>query len=217
MQIAELCKSVMMNQTDEALVQEMAQGSEQAFVEIYKRRQPAIYRYALQMSGSQSAAEDISQEVFMIFIQQVRNFDSQQGTVSAYLYGIARKCFLRFRGKIKLEIVSLDQPSIENQPHLEPSSTGNPFNDVAKGEEMKLMKIAILTLPERFREALILCDLHEMSYAEAAVITGCPEGTIRSRLHRGRKMLLHKLNDRLRRQPGSNKKEGGTSYEMCPL
>jgi hypothetical protein len=72
---------------------------------------------------------------------------------------------------------------------------------------MKLMKIAILTLPERFREAVVLCDLQEMSYADAASITGCPEGTIRSRLHRGRKMLLHKLNDRLRRQPDSNKKE----------
>jgi RNA polymerase sigma factor (sigma-70 family) len=135
MQIAELCKRVMMKQTDEALVEEMAQGSEQAFVEIYKRRQPAIYHYALQMSGSQSVAEDLSQEVFMIFIQQVRNFDSGQGTVGAYLYGIARKCFLRFREKLKLEIVSLDQSPIENQPHPEPLSTGNPFNEFAKGEE----------------------------------------------------------------------------------
>ncbi len=62
-----------------------------------------------------------------------------------------------------------------------------------KRERRKLVRAAVLELPAEFREAVVLCELEEMSYEEAAQMAGCPIGTIRSRLHRGRALLMAKL------------------------
>jgi RNA polymerase sigma-70 factor (ECF subfamily) len=69
----------------------------------------------------------------------------------------------------------------------------NPLSDVVRDERVRRVREAVLTLPIRYREVLVLCELEEKSYQEAASILGCAAGTVRSRLHRARELLVQKL------------------------
>src|SRR5580698_8680921 len=82
-------------ETDDELLIRMRNGDEQAFVSLYRRRQSAIYRFAMHMSGSAPTAEDVTQEVFLALIREDCGFDPERGSLSAYLFGIARKLVLR--------------------------------------------------------------------------------------------------------------------------
>jgi len=82
-------------ETDDELLIRMRRGDERAFLTLYRRRQAAIYRFALHMSGSATLAEDVTQEVFLALIREQCGFDPERGTLSGYLFGIARKQVLR--------------------------------------------------------------------------------------------------------------------------
>src|SRR6266542_6610022 len=81
--------------SDDELVTLLRAGDEIAFVTLYRRRQGGIYRFALRMSGSESIAEDVTQEVFMHLMRGNGNFDATRGSIQAYLFGIARNQVLR--------------------------------------------------------------------------------------------------------------------------
>jgi RNA polymerase sigma-70 factor (ECF subfamily) len=69
----------------------------------------------------------------------------------------------------------------------------DPLVELTHRERLEALRRAVLALPRRYREVVVLCDLEEVDYAEAAVVLGCPIGTVRSRLHRARALLLEKL------------------------
>jgi RNA polymerase sigma-70 factor (ECF subfamily) len=69
----------------------------------------------------------------------------------------------------------------------------NPLAELTAAEMLDDLWQAVLTLPLKYREAVVLCDLQEMDYVDAAAVMGCPVGTVRSRLHRARDLLLQKL------------------------
>jgi len=178
-------------ETDDELLMRMRNGDEQAFVSLYRRRQGAIYRFAMHMSGSAPAAEDVTQEVFLALIRDDCGYDPERGSLSAYLFGIARKLVLRQleRGKADLPLDS----SSEDLPRQETAATDNPLVDLTRKETLESLRKAVQALPRRYREVVVLCDLEEVDYADAAVALGCPIGTVRSRLHRARGLLLEKL------------------------
>ena len=84
-----------LNHTDDSLLRLANGGQEDAFVELYQRRQLQIYKFALHMCGSSAVAEEVTQEVFMSLIRNTNGFDAARGSVAGYLYGIARKQVLR--------------------------------------------------------------------------------------------------------------------------
>src|SRR5581483_10809491 len=92
--------------TDDQLFERLRRGEEAAFLELYRRRQAAIYRFAMHVSASPSTAEDIVQEVFMALLRADCGFNPERGSLSAYLFGIARKQALRHieRGRVDLPI-----------------------------------------------------------------------------------------------------------------
>jgi RNA polymerase sigma-70 factor, ECF subfamily len=181
------------NPSDIQLLQAMRAGDEEALAELYRRRQPGIYGFALQMCGSQELAEDITQEVFMVLIREAHTFDPGRGPLSAFLMGIARHHMLR-RLQRERFYVSISEPE-ENatQPGQLMVTTGSPLDDMSRTEAIEAVRRAVLALPERYREVVVLCDLQEMSYGETAQVLGCAIGTVRSRLHRGRALLIDKL------------------------
>ena len=179
-------------ETDEELLSRIHGGDEQAFVSLYRRRQAAIFRFALHMSGSETAAEDITQEVFLALIRDRFGFDSARGSLSGYLFGIARKLVLRQMERGRLD-VALDS-ALEETALPEMAVDDDPLLDLTHREGLDALRRAVLALPRRYREVVVLCDLEEMDYADAAVALGCPIGTVRSRLHRARALLLEKLN-----------------------
>jgi RNA polymerase sigma-70 factor (ECF subfamily) len=189
------------NISDDDLLRRALAGDEAAFVLLYKRRQAGIYRYALHMCGSRIIAEDVTQEVFMALIRvENLNYDPSRGSLAAYLYGIARHHVLRCLERDK-SYVPLADESEESAMHAAAAAATTAavtddtdlFADFARKEMIGQLHAAIATLPAHYREALVLCDLHELSYAEAAVVIDCAIGTVRSRLHRARSLLIEKL------------------------
>lgn len=177
--------------SDDELYRQALAGEEAAFLALYRRWQAAIYRFALRMSGSATIAEDVTQEVFLSLVSAGCGFDPKLGSLSAYLYGIARNQVITRLKKEKLFAPILEGQ--DEEPLRFPAVCPDPLGDLTRRESIDAMHRAIEALPLRYREALVLCELQELSYAEAAGIAGCPEGTIRSRLHRARALLLERL------------------------
>ena len=177
---------------DSELLRSMLTGDDEALVLLYRRRQSAIHRFAYQMSGSVALAEDVTQEVFIFLMRDGKVFDPTRGSLSSFLLGVARNYVLRrLRGEHLLTSLTDD---LESDGADEPIANElSPLDDLTRAESIELVRKAVLSLPERYREVVVLCELQEMSYGEAAEVLDCAIGTVRSRLHRARALLLKKL------------------------
>jgi RNA polymerase sigma-70 factor, ECF subfamily len=170
-----------MQPSDEELYLLMRKGNQDAFAQLYERREPPLYRFALHMSGSQTVAEEVAHEVFVQLMGPTTRFDGTRGSLESFLYGIAR---------------NLVREARRLGPVAEP--VDRPFHHDILGELIGSETTAELhrtlrDLPERYRDVVILCDLEERSYEDVARIIGRPVGTVRSRLHRARALLSAKL------------------------
>ena len=193
---------------DHELLQLIQAGDEDAFVTLYRRRHAGIYRFAVQMSGSQSLADDVTQEVFLALIGGSETFDPARGSLNSFLYGIARNQTLRRlrrdRSHVPLESTNaISNGNGEDDDGL--TSNSKPFDELLRNETIESVRRAILSLPERYREVVVLCELEEMSYAETAEVLSCAVGTVRSRLHRARLLLSDKLRPTQAEEPGTVK------------
>ena len=179
-------------ETDDELLSRLRRGDEAAFVALYRRRQGAIYRFAMHMSGSATAAEDITQEVFLALLRRECGFDPQRGTLSGYLFGIARKLVLRNLERGRLDVALENEADEAAIPEL--AVIDDPLIDLTRREGIEALRRAVMALPRLYREVVLLCDLEELDYADAAAVLRCPIGTVRSRMHRARGLLFEKLN-----------------------
>lgn len=182
--------------SDDDLLRRCGAGEEDAFTALYRRRQGGIYRFAAQMSGSPSVAEEVTQEAFMTLIREARRYEPSKGSVGAFLYGIARNHVLRCLERDG-RYVPLGDPDGDaggrEKLNGAGASNGDLFGDLARRETVERVRQAVLALPPKYREVVALCDLEELEYAEAALALGCELGTVRSRLHRARALLVAKL------------------------
>jgi len=174
------------------LLQSMLAGDEEALTVLYRRRQGAIYRFALQMSGSKTIAEDVTQEVFLFLMREGHLFDPGRGSVSAFLFGVARNHVLR-RLRVEQHLAPIGDEFDDDVPSLHASTEICPLDDLTRAETIESVRKAVLSLPSKYREVVVLCELQDISYGETAEILGCAIGTVRSRLHRARLLLLAKL------------------------
>ena len=174
-----------MTGTESELLDRALAGDPGAFTALYRRRQGSLYRFALQMTGSAAVAEDITQEAFLALLTRGHLYDPARGSVAAYLYGIARNLL---RQRYNREHCQEADVTIEEFP-----SSEDVLDDLTRRETVERVRRAVLSLPQPYREAVVLCDLGDASYEEAAAALECPLGTVRSRLSRARAMLAQKL------------------------
>jgi RNA polymerase sigma-70 factor (ECF subfamily) len=180
-------------QTDSKLVRLMLGGDKEAFAELYGRRHRDVYRFALHMSGAADLAEDVTQEVFMLLMREGGSYDESRGSVNAFLLGIARNYVLRRLKQERSFVLIGELDRGDESPVNDVTSASDQLDVLARAEEIRSVQRAILSLPAHYREVLVLCELQDMSYAEAAGVLGCAIGTVRSRLNRARTMLIEKL------------------------
>jgi RNA polymerase sigma-70 factor, ECF subfamily len=174
------------SRSDGDLLRLLSNGDEKAFLEFYRKHQSLVYRFALQMSGKTQIAEEVTQDVFMVVMNSSARYDSERGSVAAFLYGIARNFVLRALERERPYVTVLaDLPQVAAEQDI--------FGELAQNERIETLRKAVLALPPAYREVLVLCDLHERDYAEAASALGCAIGTVRSRLHRARALLAEKM------------------------
>jgi RNA polymerase sigma-70 factor (ECF subfamily) len=180
-------------ETDDVLLRRAAKGDEDAFTFLYRRHQAALYRFGVRMTGNAWAAEEIVQEVFMTLMRAPRKYDATRGALGAYLYGIARNRVMKYLERLPREVQLQEKSEDGSGAGIVLQDAATPSSLLEGRERAARVRAAVLELPAEFREAVVLCELEEMSYEEAAQMAGCPIGTIRSRLHRGRALLLAKL------------------------
>jgi RNA polymerase sigma-70 factor, ECF subfamily len=178
--------------SDGDLLQSMLAGDEEALAELYRRRQGSIYRFALQMGGSPALAEDVTQEVFMVLMRDGTSYDSARGPLNWFLLGIARNLVRQRLGRERFYASLADDPN-DGPVASELQTVDNPLDELSRAETIQAVRKAVFSLPLRYREVVVLCELQELSYADAAGVLGCAIGTVRSRLHRARALLIEKM------------------------
>ena len=182
--------SVSEHPSDDELMAAIAAGDREAFAALYRRRRPDVYRFAVHMTGVPATAEDVTQDVFMAVIHDARRYETGRSGVVPWLLGIARNHARRRQSRDRL-MDPLPEPV--GHVDVELTVTPDPLATVARDRDIETVRQALRGLPFSYRDVVVLCDLQELSYADAASAVGCAIGTVRSRLHRGRALLGARL------------------------
>ena len=169
---------------DSALLDLATAGDLEAFAALYRRYQQIVYRFARAMTGSADAAEDITQEVFVALLTQAGRYDPERAAFATYLYGMVRN-LSRARLRRESRRLSVETFVLGGAESRE----DDPASRIENDETVTAVRRALGRLPSRYRELIVLCDLHGLSYQEAAVVVEASVPAVRSRLHRGRQLL----------------------------
>ncbi len=156
----------------------------------------SLYNFACWLTRNREDAEDLVQETYVKALKGFRSF--QPGTnFRAWTFRILRNTFLTSRAGLEATMtVPLD---VEDQEPALPATTETPESILLERSNQQLVQDAIERLPVIFREALLLCDVEEMSYQEIAETLSIPIGTVMSRLARARRALRESLQEKLER------------------
>jgi RNA polymerase sigma-70 factor (ECF subfamily) len=192
--------------TDAALLADAATGGEAAFVELYRRRRDDVYRFAYALTRSRAFAQDATQEVFLQVLENAGRFDPAKGTARSWLLGCARHVVI---DRLRAESRRFDEAP-------EQAAAADQEGRVLVEQRLVRLHAAIARLPLEYREALVLCELAELPYAEAAAVLDCPVGTVRSRLHRARALLTASLRAGERDADGGVDRAVMKTTEVCP-
>jgi RNA polymerase sigma-70 factor (ECF subfamily) len=173
---------------DEETIRRLLQGDEHAFTTLYRMYGGPVYRFALYMSSDQILAEEITQETFLFLLANAKSYDAARGSLLSWLLGVARNTSRRVMPKD-----AFITDALEDVDELEFAQDIDLHQEVAQRETVESVRRLVQSLPPSLREVVILCELQELEYKEAAAVLRCPIGTIRSRLNRARALLLSKL------------------------
>jgi RNA polymerase sigma-70 factor (ECF subfamily) len=174
---------------DRELLQLMSAGEERGFVALYRKYKIPVYRFSLQISGAQHVAEEVTQETFLVLIRTPHKYRSERGPLLLYLFGIARNlAWKSARRESRFD-------AIDDEQELPETRVQDLASYLAQKEQAIRVRRAVLRLPPKYREVIVLCALQELSYEETAAVIGSSIGTVRSRMHRAKQLLLRKLTE----------------------
>ena len=179
-------------QPELALLARMRRGDETAFVALYRRHKDAVYRLALVYCGSTAQAADVTQETFIHFMTRTDQFDPLRGTIGAWLCGVARNIARKSLGH-REDATDPEDLASDTAPHEEQIDRETPLDRLLRNEAAEKVRASLAALAPHYRDVLILCELSELTYAEAAQVCGIDIGTVRSRLSRARAQFAQRL------------------------
>jgi RNA polymerase sigma-70 factor, ECF subfamily len=172
------------------LLPRVAAGDQEAFAALFDRYRRDVFRFALHMTASRAVADDVTQEVFLAAMRAASRYQPGRSERS-WLLGIARN---QVRRRLDGERVTVAFAADDSPEAIaSPAERDDPLRSIVEGERVEAVRKAVASLPVHYREAVVLCDLEEQSYLEAAAALGCAVGTVRSRLSRARELLAVKL------------------------
>ncbi len=179
--------------SDTALVTDIKFGDKKAFAKLVERHKKAAYRIALGLVGNKDDAYDISQEAFLRVYRSAKTYDESQPFLPWFYAIIANLCrtWLQRRARREHRMVDIDDASYLLV------DTDNPEKSLISKETVARLRYALMQLPFKDREIIILQHFRGMSYDEIAELLNIPRGTVMSRLYYARKKLatLMRQND----------------------
>lgn len=174
------------------LIEQAADGSREAFGEIYFQLRDSIYGFAYRMTNETWIAEEITQEVFVFFIKHPAKFDQSRSSLFTFLCGVARNKILNHLKKkgTRLEGNGFETKDFENRTN---GSEKSPLKNLLEKELSKKVEESVAKLSVFQRETLILREMEDFSYEEIAEITQTDTSVVKSRLYRARRALAKEL------------------------
>ena len=177
-----------------SLVSRCLSGDEAAWEELVRQHTRHVYGLCYRFTGSGAEAQDLTQEVFLRVFRTLKTFRSAEGSFGTWLARVARNLLIDHYRRTRQERVT--DPIEEQLSVLEEkgaTASERPDHAVAGREASEILQAALQKLSPDLREAVILRDLQEMEYREIAEVLGIPEGTVKSRINRGRAELARLL------------------------
>jgi RNA polymerase sigma-70 factor (ECF subfamily) len=162
----------------------------EALLQCHSRK---IYNLCYRFTGRPEEADDLTQEVFIKIFQTLRSFDAAQGTFSTWLHRVARNHLVDHYRRTKKDRITTSLEDELSPLESTPSHTSAPSALVESRERKELLQTALDRVSPDLREAVILRDLHDLDYQEIAQVLNVPEGTVKSRINRGRLELSRVL------------------------
>jgi RNA polymerase sigma-70 factor (ECF subfamily) len=183
--------------TDTELLRQMRSGTAAAFQALYRRHQGPLYRFALLRCGSPETAADVVQEVFMGLLADGFRYDPLRGVLQNFLFGVARNLILKHeqaRGLARgLPAADGDEDDDGDDGTEAAGPSCEPLSRLLSNEVAGDVRRALAQLAPHYRDAVILYEMHDLSYLEIAAVCQVDIGTVRSRLSRGRAALAKRL------------------------
>jgi len=183
-----------------SVIERCLAGEPDAWEEIVRTHNRRIYNICYRFTGSPDDAEDVAQEVFIKIYRTLSSYDSAKGAFTTWITTVTRNLLVDNYRKNKMDRLSesMDAPQGSDEDGLTLSDQladrgPTPDDRMASLETQKLVQQALLRVSPDLREALILRDLHDMDYKEIAAALRVPEGTVKSRINRGRTELARIL------------------------
>lgn len=195
-------------QPELTLFARMRQGDEAAFAALYRLHKDAVYRFALLRTGSAAQAADVAQETFLHLMTRPEQYDPARGSIAAWLCGVARNLARRETAS-REDATDPDDLAADAPAAPELVDADCPAEKLLASETAEQVRAALAAVAPHYRDVLILCELSDLSYAEAAQVCGIDIGTVRSRLSRGRAQLALQLS-RLGLMEGAMRKKEAT-------
>jgi len=172
--------------TDAELMAQVRDGDRDAFADLVDRHKDAVVSYLTRLTGHRDRAEDLGQETFLRLFRSAREY-TEQGYLRAYLYRIATNLVRSEERRERRQ--RLLMPFLSREEHAEPAAPSG----MLRRELTREVTAAVAKLPLRYRVPLVLHEIEGWSYVDIAQEIGCREGTVKSRVHRGRQQLKAKL------------------------
>ena len=175
--------------TDEELARLVAAGQVEVFAQLYARYYARAYRLAWAMTGRREAAEELTQEIFLLAWRKAGQFRGES-SFGTWFYRLATHCCLNFRKRLP----ACGYEPLDAIEHLPQTDTMKQIEaDVRRREIQGEVQRALLSLKPKWRLVVILKDIEGLSYEEVAERLNCSTGTVASRLNRSRALLARKL------------------------
>ena len=197
--------------TPDSLIEQCLAGDQSAWEQIVRQNWRKVFNVAYKFVGKHDEAEDLTQDIFLKIFRALNSFD-RRANFQTWIISISRNlCIDHYRSVRKeRQTIARDVDSTDLQPA---TADRGPYQ-VAEHQDLRAqLRQALQTLPATLRTAVVLRDLQELSYQEIADRLGLPEGTVKSRINRGRIELAHQLRRLQENQPVRPRKRGRVRHQ----
>ena len=171
---------------DQELLDRCLAGEDSAWEALLRDYTRKIYNLCYRFTGRVEEAEDVTQEVFIKVFQTLKSYDAAQGSFSTWLNRVARNHLVDHYRRTRKDRVTSSLEDELSEAEQKPSPQMEPTGEVESRERRETLQLALDRLSPDLREAVILRDLHDLDYEEIAQVLRVPQGTVKSRINRGR-------------------------------
>jgi RNA polymerase sigma-70 factor (ECF subfamily) len=195
--------------TPDSLIEQCLSGDQQAWETIVRQHWRKVFNVAYKFVGKHDEAEDLTQDIFLKIFRALGTFD-RRANFQTWIISISRNLCIDHYRSVRKERQTIAREVDTGE--LQPASTERGPYHAAEHQDLRgLLRQALQTLPTTLRTAVVLRDLQELSYQEIADRLGLPEGTVKSRINRGRIELARQLKRLQDKQPAARRRRGSSA------